>query len=172
MIVCGIDPGAKGSAAWLNADSGEIVLSRLHYQDGLLDYRKIWNDAPGDVSLCFLERVRGRGGWSATANFSFGGNYQQVRLCTKVFGWDTINIEPQQWQKIIHDGIQAETPKTRSRLAYTRLFPDDPLPRNRNNKHNENDIDALLIAAYGVLVHRRKIVRPGGIVSWSLDPAS
>ena len=171
MIIAGVDPGKTGTAAFLDTATGLVVSSRLQFDDGVLLWEKVHNAAPGPVDAVYVEKVQGRGGWSAQSNFAFGGTYWQIRLGCRLSKWYAILIEPRKWQKIIHVDIQKGlSPKERSRLAYARYFPDDPLPRSkRNNDLNHNDIDALLIAAYGTLITEGKIVRPGGLVSWSLD---
>lgn len=171
MILASVDPGRDGSVAFYCTETGQVTTERLVFKDGLLLFERIYNAAPGPIEAVYVEKVGGRGGWAANANFSFGSTYGQIRLGCKLSNWYTILVEPKKWQKVVHEGIKAKTAKEKSRLAYARLFPDDPLPRSKvKTLLNHNDIDATLIVGYAALMSVGKIIRPGGIVSWSRSP--
>lgn len=155
MIVVGIDPGKKGALVALDSKTDRAWAHLLKYDKlGVTDWRPIASGLGNHHDTLFIvERVIGRGGWSARANFSFGLTYGQVMLSLRHHHSESPSriIGPLTWQQTMHRGLPDVDTKSRSLLAFEQLFPYGPLPRGQTGKMNENLIDAWLIAAYGVL---------------------
>ena len=169
MIILGIDPGKNGKAIVLNTEKNKSISIYSFDFDAcnILDAKNyITFIQHNNVDCIFLEKVMGRGGasWGATNNFNFGMIYGQILLATKMAQKPMILITPQTWQKIIHKGIPTSLgAKEKTLAAYQNLFPHDPLPKTPRSKKTDNNlIDALMIALYGVLKNN------GHIKKWEL----
>ena len=63
----------------------------------LLDFLSIYKEN----SVCYLERVNGMTGQSASASFVFGEGYGQLTMGLIACGIPTVTVSPQTWQKTI-----------------------------------------------------------------------
>ena len=61
----------------------------------LLDFLSIYKEN----SVCYLERVNGMTGQSASASFVFGEGYGQLTMGLIACGIPTVTVSPQIWQK-------------------------------------------------------------------------
>lgn len=157
-VVVGFDPGTNACLVALPVESDAARIFPVRFKRGehsggimLADVTPAFKAVKKEARpLLVAEAVQGRGGWSAGSNFSFGYTYGGIMLAAHSHGWDLMKVTPQNWQRYLHDPEDSKDAKTRSALAYARLFPHDPLPRNRLGKLDHNAIDALLIAYWGI----------------------
>jgi len=142
--IVGADPGSDGALALLLSPSEvECYLLPEHPQDLLALFAEL---APTHV---FVERVSGRGGWNATANFTFGRNYERILCCAKLAGHDPVLVGPQEWQRLY--GIRSkgsDVPlKDQSAGWFARLWPRVGVGGSKNQRGGQ--MEAALIARYG-----------------------
>lgn len=171
-IVLGIDPGSEGSLVALSLvnNSAKAWQFRPERIDGFPVANLMWiTQAFKSPPLCFVEKLHGRvaqpGKWTGD-NFKLGAISGGIISALRAYGWDLRLVPPQTWQRAMHDGygLPGEGPKERSLAAYRRLFPHDPLPRSRYGNLDHNMVDAMLIAAYGV-VELGEEIRPWRIIA-------
>lgn len=157
MRIAGVDPGKKGAIVVVSCDAPEGFFYRLkynkakHLDDDLL--RFLEQAAPDQI---VLEKVQGRGGFNATSTFNFGFACGELNALLRY--WASVRsasmhyVAPQTWQKVCHEGIaDGLNPKERSAVAYERLFPHSPGKTPKQKRTDDNVIDALLLATYGVI---------------------
>jgi len=171
MIIAGIDPGKEGYCVALDILTKTIWKYPINFdRNGILNLDEFENEFFGKIKpdLIILEKVMGRGGWGATQTFSMGLSYGQIHLATKKIGVPYRLVIPQTWQKLIFEGITQKLPaKIKANLAYRQLFPNDPIPNLRGSKNkNENIVDALLIATYGIMKYGDGNFLPFGPFEW------
>lgn len=167
-VVVGIDPGLKGYAVMLHAMSPAARVHRLSFDKaGTLDFSKLAQINDSRI-IVFMEKVQGRGGWSAGSNFSLGRTFGQLEQAIQARGWPMHMVTPQTWQKRLCGGVDAKlSAKERTAVAYKRLFPHEPLPRNKVGRVDDNALDAWMIAVYGVLVAGGGVLLP-----WTPPPVN
>lgn len=159
MRVVGIDPGKEGYAVALDTVSKAGWALRLPYDAqgsiALAFPRWLIKICQGHDSLVLLEKLNATGGDRMGKNtiFKMGYAYGQLDAAVRATLLPSRLVTPQQWQKVVSEGIdQKLSAKDRSMVTYTRIFPDDPLPRRpRQKKVDNNAVDAFLIAQYGAL---------------------
>jgi hypothetical protein len=172
MKVAGIDPGRKGCLVVVDTATTKGHAYKLAYDKaghldcvGLVEFLTLAK--PGAL---IIEKVSGFRGSGATQTFSFG--FACGELNAVVTSWAShyhaslVYVLPQSWQKVVHVGTpQKETAKDKSLLAYKRLFPHQPFARGaKGGKVDDNLVDALLIATYGVLKIANSTIR-----LWDID---
>lgn len=93
----GIDCGQNGGLAWLDADGSllECVKMPATPQD-VLDALRNYDC---DNVVCFMEKVGGMTGQSASASFNFGKGYGELTMALLALGISTTLVTPQKWQK-------------------------------------------------------------------------
>jgi len=162
MIIVGIDPGKKGYCVLIDTSSTTMEKAPIEFDKaGMLDEAKLVSFLDSrQVNMILIEKVGGRVGWGASQVFNFGFGYGQIRQV--VARYPHTLVPAQTWQKVIHAGISPKLPaKERSLLAYKQLYPNGPIQlEGKQSKLNDNLIDALLIATYGVLKFDRCCIRP------------
>lgn len=97
-VVVGIDPGKTGGFAMLFPDR-EAEVWRV--DTGSSDLLDLLETAKGMSPrlIVAVERVHGRGGWSATANFSLGGSASVPSAGCEFFGGQFVDIAPITWHR-------------------------------------------------------------------------
>lgn len=171
MIVAGIDPGKQGAIVLLDSERPVAHFMTLPYSDdGFLLSQQVhkWMKLWGYPDLVVLEKIKPGGAKSfPSAMFQLGVSYGQVLQFLHIAKVPLRLPYPQQWQKVMHEGIPAKlSSKERSAAAYRMLFPHGPISKGpKGGKINENVVDALLIATYGVLKFGGGKIHP-----WRLDP--
>ena len=157
MIIGGIDPGREGFITVLDTKSTRGWILKMRYCDKkILDFDDI--KLLPKVDIFYLESVRGRGGWAACANFGLGSYYGQIQLALKIHSLKWKGIDPKVWVNSF-DNTKGKT-KERTLRAYKRFFPHNPLkPRIVKGEElfNNNMIDSIMIALYGVIETGNKI---------------
>lgn len=158
-VVLGWDPGSEGAAVALSLVSEGARFWRVRpkrlQKFPVVDFAPI-RQAMASPPVCFVEHVQGRGGWSAQSNFGFGAITGAGISLMRSYGWEVRLVKPRVWQDRVLEslGVLAidGTPKEKMLAVYRALFPANPLPLNQAGEPENNTIDALLIAYYGVLV--------------------
>lgn len=166
--ILGIDPGLDGAIARISKD-GQIVTKyilptfELHKPkkgskvgtNRILDIHGLcaFLENNKDVSHCFLESVSSRPQQGVASVFKFGrvfGNIEALVIAHKI---PMTLVTPQAWTKVLHQGmpkVDDSDAKTRSLLAFSRLFPNcDIRASERCKKPHDGLLDAILIAEYG-----------------------
>jgi hypothetical protein len=158
--ILAFDPGSRGVAvaASLHTDGARIFPlkfkkgeehSYLHEPKSLRAAFDCF--AASAYPLVVVEAVRGRGGWSAQSNFSFGVTVGAIVGMAAARDLRVVSVEPQTWQKAIAAEGAKGGQKDRSLAAYRRIFPHEPLPPRKDGTIDHNAIDALLIAYWGAV---------------------
>lgn len=141
----GIDPGAKGALACINADGTLKFVEDLPDNDedwvGLLQYpTKLYH------TFCALENVHALPGQSTVAGFTFGKNVGKAELLATLLSTieDPMLVTPQKWKKYF--GLDRD--KHKSVELARELFPSasDLLKVSKDGR-----AEALLIAEYARL---------------------
>lgn len=146
---CGIDSGAKGAIAFLNADGSFNSIIDMPTPKGFIEGIKnaIWDC--DDSTAVAIESVHPLPGQSCMASFSYGGNFMLAKLLGFWYNIDPVMVSPQKWKA--HYGLKRgkEESKTdykhRSVELAKKLFPSavDLLPISKDGR-----AEALLIAKY------------------------
>lgn len=152
MICYGIDSGAKGYIVKLDTSTTTAFYSPLPYHaDKRLDLYKIesYFDGMKDAQCIIVEKVRGRGGWSANVNFQFGWYFGQ--LSAYLYNKPHHLVEPKEWQSIAHFSIHGDSPKEKSYAAFKKMNPNSTIKKSK-----DGIIDAFHIARYGLFLRCQK----------------
>jgi len=164
--IIGIDPGASGGIACLNANDFSMVWAHSMPMIGkkepnLKDIYSLLSE--NTCTHIYLEHAQAswnpsmkkgddgkRGGMSSTASFSSGKNFGALLGIVACLSIPHTIVKPRFWQKAAFVGTDAKMkPKQRAAVAAMRLWPDESfLPTERSRKPHEGMIDAALIA-YG-----------------------
>lgn len=148
----GIDPGLNGGLAWV--DSGDLIYSCvMPTADKFIDLRSLYLKLHRyDVHHAFLEKVASMPGQGVASTFKFGRVYGATEALLSALCIPYTLIPPQRWTKAMHRGIEplADTPKERSRLAASMLWPEHDFRKSSRAKlPHDGKVDAALIAEYG-----------------------
>jgi hypothetical protein len=158
--IIAVDPGATGAIVTLDlwSDRAWAVLPRYEPKTGALNLDRLRSELPPTARAIYMERPQGRGGWSATSNFSIGWKAGQLLTALRPLAPVSL-VAVREWQNPLHAGVLRQTAdgvkltaKERSRLKYEQLFPHDPIaafPRTRT----DGVLDALLIATWAAEKH-------------------
>ena len=150
MHIAGIDPGRQGYITVLDTKSCRGWTVKLRYCDNKLLDLNILDRVPR-IDICYLESLRGRGGWGATVNFGLGSYFGQIAFWLKQKDIDVKPVLPHIWINYFDKRTNIKT-KDRTLEAYKRLFkhlPIEPRIVKGQEAYNDNLIDSLMIAVYG-----------------------
>ena len=141
MMICGIDPGAKGAIALLYEDFQEVHDMPMLGKEvnGSKVAALLTEFKPDHI---FLEQINAFG-MGRTSAFNFGRGYGILQGVFQTLKISYTLVTPQKWKKTY--GLSKE--KDQSRLLATRLYPNlaDQFVRVKDDGRAE----ALLIALYG-----------------------
>jgi crossover junction endodeoxyribonuclease RuvC len=144
MVYVGVDPGAKGGIAVINAD-GFLVYP---YSDSQL--LKVAASLTDEDARCCLEQVHAMPRQGVSSTFKFGMSYGFIKGVLESFGISYQEIPPQRWKKEF--GLNSD--KAASIEVCRRLFPSAVLRASeRCRTDNDGMAEALLMAEYA----RRKL---------------
>lgn len=158
MIFVGCDPGKTGFLTIYDEENQTHRFFQIPLMHDRLDSRMMYSmidqsrldmfDIRGLVTI-YVEDVHSLFGMSAKSNFSFGQIYGSILAVTDMF-CDTTLVQPKEWQKVMHQGIEKnEDKKVMSLQAAQRLFPDMDFKRtDRCTTPDHNLVDSLLICEY------------------------
>lgn len=95
---CGIDSGAKGAIAFLNADGSFNSIIDMPTPKGFIEGIKnaIWDC--DDSTAVAIESVHPLPGQSCMASFSYGGNFMLAKLLGIWYQDDPVMVSPQKWK--------------------------------------------------------------------------
>lgn len=158
MRVAGADPGRKGCLVVVDTEGAEAWGYKLCYDKaghldthGLVAFLKL-----SRPTTIILEKVQGFSGSGVTQTFNFGFSCGELNavlvVWSRAFHASMVYAVPQAWQKVVHVGVSGKDAKTRSMIAYERLYPHGPIKKGpKGGKIDDNMVDALLLATYGVM---------------------
>lgn len=155
MRIAAIDPGKTGICVCLDTESGDGFIHKFKFNDeNAIDLGR-WFHFVGltNPEMFILERVAGHaksGSWSPSTLFKLGFSAGQINAAVAMTGKPFRLVAPIKWQKFIHVGIEADSAKQKSMIAYRQFAPHNPIPQKGKNP-NHNIVDAFLIAMFGVL---------------------
>lgn len=97
--IIGIDVGKNGGIVVYDTENNKLLecIKMPPTPKDLLDFLSIYKEN----SVCYLERVNGMTGQSASASFVFGESYGQLTMGLIACGIPTVTVSPQTWQKTI-----------------------------------------------------------------------
>lgn len=155
----GIDPGATGAIAVLDARGEVQNIHDMPYADGqviapllaeiITDYINPL-EAPSNSVTCWVEQVRSRPSQSAPAMWKFATGYGVVLGVVGALGVRTRHVTPNAWKKT----MKLTADKGRSRRLACELWPTEAYRFARVK--DDGRAEAALIAEYG----RRQELRP------------
>lgn len=149
--IIGIDPGVNGGIAVYSCDVKKIVeVAKMPgTPQELLTFLRVYKCN----SVCYLERVQGMPGNSASAMFNFGRGFGQIEMALLALKIPYTEITPQKWQKELqlgHKGSKTSTQwKNKLKERAQQLYP--------NLKITLATSDSLLIVEYGRLTEKTKL---------------
>lgn len=157
MLYLGIDPGISGGIVMIDKNLMIIEQFIMPISDKEIDVLKLTDilshckNVADDEMLIILEEVHAIFNASSKSTFSFGQNFGLIKSSIYLSKTPFIMIQPKKWQKIAHEGINANLKaKEKSRLAAKRLFPKTSfLAKNTSKTPHDGLIDAALIAYSG-----------------------
>lgn len=156
MVTCGLDPGAKGSVAFL-CDTNGLILHPLPYCNGIVDVRALYALLrPYTLAALAIEVPSARPGTNSIQStcISFQNHGRILGMC------DAMNIpftlvHPQTWQaKVVHPYAKPgiEDTKKRALSAARVLFPGESfLATPRSKVAHDGFVDASLISLWARL---------------------
>ena len=99
----------------------------------------------------FLELVASRSGQGVVSMFSFGRSFGDVRTAGAWLGCPITLVRPQDWQKVMFEGMKTGGSKQLSADVATKLWPEIDLRKSkRSRKIHDGLSDAACIAKYGL----------------------
>ena len=156
--ILGIDPGLSGGLVLLNKDRELVnkwVMPTLKHGStkvkDLPKLRSILSEAAESADHAYLEQygMRRRQSMQSAAKTGVGFGYLEAMLVC--FGMSYTVVAPNKWCAEIHKGISGDKAKEKSRIAVSRLFPNEELlATEKSSVMHEGLMDALLIAEFGV----------------------
>lgn len=141
--IIGIDVGKNGGIVVYDTEYDKLVhcIKMPPTPKDLLDFLSTYKEN----SVCYLERVNGMTGQSASASFVFGEGYGQITMGLIARGIPTVTVSPQIWQKALGlrntDKLSKTEWKNILKKKAQQLFPYAKVTLATS--------DALLICEYG-----------------------
>lgn len=139
----GIDPGANGGLAWLSEDG--TLLECVKMPSTPEDVLTALGSYDCESVVCFMEKVGGMTGQSASASFTFGKGYGELTMALLAKGISTTLVTPQKWQKHFNLGGKKGESKT-SHKNRIKAWSQQRFPQKKVTLWAA---DALAIASYG-----------------------
>lgn len=149
-IFIGVDPGASGGLAFL--DAAGHVLCTIDTPDNAVDLALNVSHALTESKrfraverTCYIEDVNSMPGWGHVGPFTFGRYYGRVEGVLAAEGLIANYVVPRVWQRSLNIIFPKKTPSTdkkRELMNRARLIWPDATVTHAN-------ADALLIAEYG-----------------------
>ena len=156
MVIAGIDTGKRGAIVVVDTESTWAWSEKLAYDKNKLIKNRIGNRF-ASVDRIVIERIKGRGGWSAKTIFGMGFYYGQIMREIAGTGRPFGFVQPEVWTRLIHrDVLIKGTAKQKTLAAYHMFFPHDPIGITkaagaRPEGYHDGLIDALMIACYHII---------------------
>lgn len=149
MLICGIDPGAKGALAFLS--NGVLMTRVMPDANGIAD---LLSDNPPDH--VFVEKAQSFPGQGVSSAFNYGRHFGEILGVLITLRQRHTLVTPQMWARALHVGSKAGDAKARSLEVAKRLWPGfDWRASARCKIAHDGQVDAALIAEWG----RRQLVK-------------
>ena len=138
MKIVGIDPGKHGQMVILDTSTQNAWRYKLKFdaQNQLQnEFFKTTNKILSNNDMVLVEKVSSLGMAGKTQTFNFGFIAGQITFAAKMAGCRFRQVNPQMWQKLIHEGITGKlSAKEKSKIAYDQFYPSDPFrtPKGSN----------------------------------------
>lgn len=161
MLICGIDPGAKGGVAFAKiypSMTPVVSVHRMPEVGGKFSARTLSDMLKAmHPDVVYLEDVWSNPKWAHHTSFAFGKNVGIITGIVESLGIRLELVPAKTWQKVGHFGIPKNVDtKERSFRALAQLYPDLDLTPGKCRTPQDGMADAALIAHYGQFVERRK----------------
>lgn len=141
-LILTIDPGEKGGIAVLDCGGNPVEVVKM--PDTPHDALSVLKKYKGTDIRCFIEKVGGIPGQSATASFNFGKGYGELLMALLALELPTTLITPQRWQNAL--GLRSLKGETKTKHKNRiKAWSQRRFPGLRITLHTS---DALAIAAY------------------------
>jgi len=138
-LYCGIDPGASGGIAILDAAGAVVDASAMPETEG--DVAEYLREFADRIDMAHIEAVHSFPGQGVASTFTFGVSYGGLRMALKCFRIPFEAVSPMRWQKLIGVAVTEKKDKKRATKAVAqRLFP--------NNPWTHKTADAVLLAEH------------------------
>lgn len=143
-IYLGIDPGANGGLAWLDADGRLLECQKMPpTPQDIFTALGNWN---ADDVVCFIEKVGfGMPGQSSKATATFARHCGQLEMALLARRISTVEVTPARWQKAL--GLSGK--KGESKASHKNRIKAWSQQRFPKQKVTLAVSDALAIAVYG-----------------------
>lgn len=148
-IYLGVDPGKNGGLAWLNEDGK--LLGCIKMPETPEDVLAALDSYDCEKVVCFMEKVGGMTGQSASASFTFGKGYGELTMALIAKGISTTLVTPQKWQKHFNLGGKSGESKTNHKNRI-KAWAQQRFPLQK--KITLAVSDALAIASYAYEMRR------------------
>lgn len=152
----GIDLGLSGAIVYLHPD-GQITRMKMPLLGGKLDKKAvmdIYSKMDSSYLVC-KEHIVSMQGFSKASTKSIAEQSTTFEMCELFYKISSVSVRAVDWQKEMFTGLQLlkkadgkRDTKAMAQIAYTKLFPNEPLFFQGARVPNENLIDARLIAEY------------------------
>lgn len=150
-IVIGIDPGIKGSAAFIRPSGIEVVrlpvkvvkhtTRDMKFIDTAAWHHALVSRVPDPTqAICYLESVFSMSNDTPMTAFSFGNTKGRIEAALEIHDIKVVPVAPATWKGRM--GVTAD--KATSRAKAERLYPGTSFK-------SVDDCEAALIATYGIL---------------------
>lgn len=153
--IIAIDPGISGGIAVCTTADLKVT-ELISMPETPLDIVEFLRPYSGGNSICYLEKVFGKTGQSASASFTFGRNYGNIESSLISLEIPTEIVTPQKWQKFLQLGSRGDLKehewKRALKIRAQQLFP-------YLKKITLKTADALLILRYAMLQENVWIIK-------------
>lgn len=153
--IIAIDPGISGGIAVCTTFDLKVT-SLVSMPETPLDIVEFLRPYSGGNAVCYLEKVFGKTGQSASASFTFGKNYGNIETALIALEIPTEIVTPQKWQKFLQLGNKGDLKehewKRALKIRAQQLFP-------YLKKITLKTADALLILRYAMLQENVWIIK-------------
>lgn len=152
MIILGIDPGLSGALAFLDTQTGDLIVQDMPTVTVMRNRKEKREVSPQLVSsmiagrkvgAAFLEKVNAMAGQGVSSVFSFGRSAGIIEGVLAAYDIPTTLVTPQAWQK----AMSVRAGKDGSRERAMQLFP--AVSEMFQRKKDDGRSDAALIAKFG-----------------------
>jgi crossover junction endodeoxyribonuclease RuvC len=151
-MILGIDPGKNGALCFYYNDK-KFNLYLMPEMLSINEIEQIFLKEE-EPEMVYIEKAHAMPKQGVSSMFNYGMHYGWVLGILQSKGLQIIEVAPQTWCKVIHQGVKqytgAGSGKKKSLEASRKLFPYETfLATSRSTKPHDGFIDATLIAKYG-----------------------
>jgi crossover junction endodeoxyribonuclease RuvC len=154
VSILGVDPGLGGGLAIIHPKDGMLLepMPTIGNELDLQTLNRFIGDHARDIRVAYLEKVHAMPKNGSVSMFKFGRVYGALEALLVAHKIPVVDVRPQVWMANVHAGISRSLePKERSRMAFSRIFPEVDARRTMKSKVPDMGlVDAGLIALYGM----------------------